>query len=63
MHTLLRDFNDELDLYNLTGHLIELLNKWQPPAGADLPRMMVDLGQVLADAKMWAQVRTPATCP
>ena len=57
VHTLLRDFHDELDLYNLTGHLIELLNGWQPPEGADLPGMMVDIGQAMADAKMWAQVR------
>lgn len=55
-HTLLRDFNDELPLYNQTGGLIELLNAWRPPAGADLPAMMVHLGQAMADAQMWAQV-------
>ena len=62
VHTLLRDFNDELDLYNQTGHLIQLLNDWKPPPGADLPRMMVGLGQAMADAKMWAQVRGSFLC-
>jgi hypothetical protein len=55
VHTLLRDFVDEQPLYNLTGGLIELLSTWRPPAGADLPAMMVHLGQAMADAEMWAQ--------
>ena len=55
VRTLLRDFNDEQDVYNLTGHLIELLNSWRPPSGADLPAMMLDLANTMVGAKMWAQ--------
>jgi hypothetical protein len=54
-HNLLRDFRDELPLYELAGPLVKLLNEWQAPAGADLPGLMKNLAQAMADAKMWEQ--------
>ena len=54
-HTLLRDFGEELDLYSQAGDLMQLLTEWRPAAGADLPKMMVDLADAMVAAKMWAQ--------
>ena len=61
-HTLLHDFLDELDLYNRTGPLVQLLHGWKPAPGADLPGMMVDLAQTMAGAGMWAQVGPSVMC-
>ena len=52
-HNLMRDFKDELPLYELAGGLVKLLNDWRAPAGADLPRLMIDIARAMADAKMW----------
>lgn len=54
-HNLLRDFKDELPLYELAGKLVKLLDEWRAPAGADLPSLMTGLAQAMADAKMWEQ--------
>lgn len=55
-HNLMRDFHDEIPLYELAGDLVALLNAWQPPAEADLPALMTALAQKMADEKMWEQV-------
>ena len=59
-HNLMRDFHDEIPLYELAGNLVALLNAWEPPAGADLPKLMVALAQKMANEKMWEQVRNPS---
>ncbi len=61
-HTLLRDFGEELDLYSQAGDLMQLLIEWHPAAGADLPKMMVDLADAMVAAKMWAQVGLCSSC-
>ncbi len=46
VHTLMRDFLDEDDLYKRAGALVQFLIDWRPSAGADLPIMMEELAQV-----------------
>ena len=45
-HTLMRDFKDEIDLYNKGAEIVDFLIKWRPAPGSDLPAMMVQLAQV-----------------
>ena len=52
VHTLMKDFLDEDDLYKKAGELVQFLVDWKPSARADLPTMMVELAQV-----------GPASCP
>jgi hypothetical protein len=47
-HTLMRDFKDEIDLYEKGGQIVDFLVKWRPSPGSDLPTMMVDLAKVCA---------------
>ncbi len=47
-HTLMRDFRDEIDLYNKGGQIVDFLIKWRPAPGSDLPAMMVQIAQVAA---------------
>ena len=59
-HNLMRDFADEEPLSSQAGNLVALLNAWVPPAGSNLPDMMIALAQKMADENLWEQVSDAA---
>ena len=54
VHNILLDFQDEADLYNKAGKLLDFLAAWQG-TGATLPQRMVELADAMASANFWGK--------
>ena len=58
-NNILRDFEEEEHLYKRAGALVTLLADWHAPPGKELPELMVDLAQEMANHAFWEQVCDP----
>lgn len=55
-HKLTQNFGENAVISHQAEAVVQLLRGWRADAGKQLPELMIDLAQVMADHGFWGQV-------